>query len=145
MKKTILSFFAGIGLGLISTAVSAQDYKLEKTIAIPGDGGYDYAFIDQQNHRLYTSHGTAVNVIDLETEKVIGTIGGMKGVHGIAIVNDLNRGFISDGKGNAAVAFDIKTNQVIKTIPISGSDADGIIYDPSSKKIFVFEGDANAA
>jgi DNA-binding beta-propeller fold protein YncE len=145
MKKTILSFFVGIGLGLVGTTVSAQKYVADKTISIPGDGGYDYAFIDQQNHRLYTSHGTAVNVIDLETEKVIGTISGMKGVHGIAIVNDLNRGFISDGKGSAAVAFDIKTNQVIKTIPISGSDADGIIYDPASRKIFVFEGDAKAA
>jgi len=145
MKKTILSFLVGISLGLLGTNVSAQSYKAEKTIAVPGDGGYDYAFIDQQNRRLYTSHGTAVNVIDLETEQVIGTISGMKGVHGIAVVNDLNRGFISDGKGSAAVAFDTKTFKVIKTIPISGSDADGIIYDPFSKKIFVFEGDAKAA
>ena len=145
MKKTIL---IGLLLGsftLNTLSSSAQKYVTEKTIAIPGDGSYDYAFIDQQNHRLYTSHGTAVNVIDLETEKVIGTISGMKGVHGIAVVNDMNRGFISDGKGSAAVAFDTKTLQVIKTIPISGSDADGIIYDPFSKKIFVFEGDANAA
>ncbi len=69
----------------------------------------------------------------------------MKGVHGIAIVNELNRGFISDGKGSAVIAFDTKTFKVIKTIAITGKDADGIIYDPFSKKIFVFEGDDNAA
>ncbi len=118
---------------------------LDKTIALPGNGGYDYVFIDQVNHRLYASHGTAVNVVDLQTEKVIGTISGMKGVHGIAVTNDLNRGFITDGKANAVVAFDINTLKIIKTIPLTGNGPDGIIYDPSSKKIFAFEGDSNSA
>lgn len=118
---------------------------LDKTIALPGNGGYDYVFIDQVNHRLYASHGTAVNVVDLQTEKVIGTISGMKGVHGIAVANDLNRGFITDGKANAVVAFDINTLKIIKTIPLTGNGPDGIIYDPSSKKIFAFEGDSNSA
>ena len=144
MKKNILSFFSIAGLLFIALSSSAQTYKLEKTIALPGEGGYDYAFIDQINHVLYASHGTAVNVVDLKTETVTGTIGDMKGVHGIAVVNDLNRGFISDGKGNAVIAFDTKTLKTIKVIPISGTDADGIIYDPSSKKIFAFEGDSHA-
>jgi DNA-binding beta-propeller fold protein YncE len=145
MKKHTI-FFLFIAALLINTlGVSAQKYVLDKTIALPGDGGNDYVFIDQANHRLYASHGTAVNVVDLETEKVVGTIDGMKGVHGIAIVNDLNRGFISDGKANAVVAFDIKTLQIIKTIPITGKGPDGIIYDPFSKKVFTFEGDSNAA
>lgn len=144
MKKLalLISCSALILAGLSS---SAQNYVLDKTISLPGNGGYDYAFIDQANHILYASHGTAVNVVDLQTEKVIATIDSMKGVHGIAVVNELNRGFISDGKGNAAVAFDTKTFKVIKTIPITGKDADGIIYDPFSKKVFVFEGDAGAA
>ena len=129
---TIPLFIAAIILTAFST--NAQNYVLDKTIALPGNGGYDYAFIDQSEHRLYASHGTAVNVVDLQTEKVIGTIGGMKGVHGIAVVNELNRGFISDGKGKAVVAFDTKTLKVIKTISITGDDADGIIYDPFSKK-----------
>ncbi|MDB4921318.1 YncE family protein [Mucilaginibacter sp.] len=148
MKKI---FFAMLGiaalLSVTAVKVMAQgsQYVMDKTIPLPGEGGYDYVFIDQANHILYASHGTAVNVVDLQTEKVIGTISDMKGVHGIAIVNDLNRGFISDGKGNAVVAFDIKTLKVIKTIPITGKGADGIIYDPFSKKIFAFEGDSNAA
>lgn len=128
-----------------TTGAMAQKYTLEKTIPLTGDGGNDYVYIDQANHHLYASHGTAVNVVDLETGKAIGIISGMKGVHGIAIVNDLGRGFISDGKGNAVVAFDIKTLQVIKTIPITGKGPDGIIYDPYSKLVFTFEGDSNAA
>ncbi|HEY4197097.1 MAG TPA: YncE family protein, partial [Mucilaginibacter sp.] len=120
-------------------------YVAEKTIPLPGNGGYDYAYIDQENHTLYASHGTAVNVVDLKTEKVTGTISNMKGVHGIAVVNDLNRGFISDGKANGVFAFDTKTLKMIKMIPVTGTDADGIIYDPFSKKVFVFEGDSHAA
>lgn len=132
---TIFPFFA-----------SAQNlsYVAEKTIPLPGNGGYDYVYIDQINQVLYASHGTAVNVVDLKTEKVIGTIADMKGVHGIAIVNELNLGFISDGKANAVIAFDIKTLKVVKEIPVTGNGADGIIYDPYSKKIFAFEGHSSA-
>jgi DNA-binding beta-propeller fold protein YncE len=122
-----------------------SNFVADKTIPLPGNGGYDYAYIDQVNHVLYASHGTSVNVVDLQTEKSITTIDNMKGVHGIAVVNELNRGFISDGKGNAVIAFDTKTFKTIKTIPITGTDADGIIYDPFSKKVFVFEGDSHAA
>lgn len=138
-------FFALI-FTLLPFCAAAQTslYTADKTIPLPGNGGYDYVFIDQVNRVLYASHGTAVNVVDLKTEKLIGTIDHMKGVHGIAIVNELNRGFISDGKENAVVAFDTKTLKVIKTIPVSGTDADGIIYDPFSKKIFAFEGDSHA-
>ena len=142
MKKIALFSILFVALALCS---SAQTYILDKTIALPGNGSYDYAFVDQVNHRLYASHGTAVNVVDLQTEQVVGTISNMKGVHGIAVVNDLNRGFISDGKGSAVIAFDTQSLKVIKTIAITGSDADGIIYDPFSKKIVVFEGDAGAA
>jgi DNA-binding beta-propeller fold protein YncE len=142
LKKTIQF----ISLALLPLCGMAQNpnYVADKTIPLPGNGGYDYAFIDQENHILYASHGTAVNVVDLKTEKVIATISDMKGVHGIAVVNELNRGFISDGKGNAVVAFDTKTFKIIKAIPITGTDADGIIYDPFSKKIFAFEGDSHA-
>lgn len=146
MKKISLFFICCAGMLLAAPALSAQNFVLDKAIPVPGNAGYDYAYIDQVNHRLYTSHGTAVNVIDLQTEQVTGTIsGGMKGVHGIAVVNDLNRGFISDGKGSAVIAFDINTLKVIKIIPVSGTDADCIIYDPYSKKIFSFEGDSKAA
>jgi DNA-binding beta-propeller fold protein YncE len=67
----------------------------------------------------------------------------MKGVHGIAIVNKLNRGFISDGKANAVVAFDLKTLKIIATIPLDAKGPDAIIYDPYSDRIFTFNGDSN--
>ena len=145
--KTFKKVLQLIPFALLPLCGMAQNtnYVADKTIPLTGNGGYDYAFIDQANHILYASHGTAVNVVDLQTEKQVAVIGNMKGVHGIAVVNDMNRGFISDGKGSAVIAFDTKTFKTIKVIPITGKDADGIIYDPFSKKIFVFGGDDHAA
>ena len=69
----------------------------------------------------------------------------MTGVHGIAIAPEFQKGFISDGKANAVVVFDLQTLKVIKTIPISGKDPDAIMYDPYSKKVFTFNGDSQDA
>lgn len=126
--------------------MQAQDkeiYVLDKKISLPGNAGYDYLSIDKANNRLYVSHGTSVNVIDLSNEQLAGTIDSMEGVHGIAIVNEVNKGFISDGKANAVVVFDLKTYKKIATIPLSGKKPDAITYDPSSKKVFTFNGDSN--
>ncbi len=146
MKNYFLSL---LGIALLATAPSVlhaqQKYVLDTKIALPGEGGYDYLSIDKANNRLYVSHGTAVNVVDIATNKVVGIIDGMQGVHGIAIVNKLNRGFISDGRGDAAIAFDLKTFAKIATIPLSNKGADAIIYDPASDKVLVFNGDSKNA
>jgi DNA-binding beta-propeller fold protein YncE len=124
---------------------STEVYVLDKKIPVPGDGGYDYMSIDQVNRRLYVSHGISVNVIDLETEQPIGEIKNMQGNHGIAIANDLNRGFVSDGRGNSVVAFDLKTLQTIATIPVKGTGPDCITYDPATKQVFAFCGRSGTA
>lgn len=142
MKTFIFCLLSVLAIFILPGRLSAQSgtYIADKQIAIPGDGGYDYLNIDEVNHRLYVSHGTAVDVIDLETEKVIGTIDKMQGVHGIAVANEFNMGFISDGRANAVVAFDLKTLKIIATIPIDGKGPDAIIYDSYSKRVFSFNG-----
>jgi DNA-binding beta-propeller fold protein YncE len=125
-------------------SLSAQNYVFDKKIPIPGDGGYDYVAIDQVNNHLFVSHGTAFNVVDLATDKPIGVVEGLKGVHGIAIVNEVNKGFISDGRANAVVVIDLTSFKIIKTIALAATDEDGIIYDPYSKKVFVFNGDSKS-
>ncbi len=139
MKKIYITL-CGVLWGL---SLHAQTYVLDKTIALPGDAGYDYLYVDQINHRLYVSHGTTVNVVDLDTEQPVGVIDNMKGVHGIAIANKSNRGFISDGRANAVVAFDIKTLKTIATIPVDAKGPDAIIYDPYTDRVFSFNGESN--
>ncbi len=123
-----------------ATAQQKNLYVLDKKISLPGDGGYDYLFIDQQNRKLYVSHGTAVHVINLDTEELIGTIDKMLGNHGIAVAPSINKGFISDGKANAVVVFDINTLKTISTIPLSGKKPDAIVYDAFSNQVFAFNG-----
>lgn len=141
MRFSIL--FASLVLAASSTF--AQSYVLDKTIPLPGNGGYDYLYLDPAASRLYVSHGTEVNVVDVKTGQLLGTIGNMSGVHGIAIASGLNKGFISDGKANAVIAFELTTLKTIKTISITGKGPDAILYDEFSKKVFAFNGDSKDA
>lgn len=148
MKNYFLLILAVFGLITIKHQASAQQnilYSLDKKIALPGDGGYDYLFLDQQTNRLYVSHGTAVHVIDVNKEELIGTISGMQGNHGIAIAKAAGKGFISDGKANAVVVFDLSSLKILATIPLSGKKPDAIIYDPFSNRVFAFNGGSNNA
>ena len=115
------------------------DYKVLKTIPVEGTGGWDYITVDSPGQRLFISHGTCVDVLDLKTEKVIGQIPNTIGVHGIACVPALNKGFISAGRLDSVVVFDMKTLKVLVKIS-TGKNPDGILYDPFSNRIFTFNG-----
>ena len=95
------------------------------------------------NDRLYVSHGNSVNVVDLTTDKPVGVIANLQGIHGIAIDNKANRGFISDGRANAVVAFDLKTLATIATIPVAAKGPDCIIYDSYSDRVYSFNGESS--
>jgi DNA-binding beta-propeller fold protein YncE len=148
MRQIIVNIIFVVLASFFANSVKSQTYQpyeLENKISIPGNGGYDYLFIDNEAGRLYVSHGTAVVVFALPSEKMIGTISGMQGVHGIAIAPEVRKGFISDGKGNSVVVFDLVSLNVEKTIQITGKNPDGIMYDPFSKRVFAFNGDSQDA
>jgi YVTN family beta-propeller protein len=119
-------------------------YEFSRKISLSsGDGKWDYQKID--DGKLYVSHADRIHIIDLKSEKQIGEITGLKGVHGIAPVKDLNKGFISNGTDNSITVFDLKTYNVLNTIMIEGKKADAILYDKFSNQIFVFNnGSGNA-
>jgi len=147
MKKIkFIILFLGLFLIFFNKLIAQNiHYGLDKKISLQGNDGYDYLFIDQENRNLYVSHGTIVHVISLDSEKLIGTIKGTKGNHGIAIVQKSNLGFISDGKSNEVSVFDLTTLEVKTTIKLRGEKPDAIIYDIFSEKVFVFNGSSNNA
>jgi DNA-binding beta-propeller fold protein YncE len=132
-----------LSLGMTLTA-TAQHYKVSGQIPIGGEGGWDYLYADSANRTLYVTHGTEVEIVDLDSDKVVGKITGLKGVHGVVAVDDLNRGFISDGKENTVVVFDLKSHDVLQKVKV-GTNPDGMLYDAASKRIFVFNGRSNDA
>ena len=103
MKKFLFVILASVALA------APPAYKVVNKIKIGGGGRWDYSYVDTANHRLYVSHGTQTEVIDTTTDKLVGTIPGTNGVHGIAIAGDLGRGFTSDGGDNDVTVFDLKT------------------------------------
>jgi DNA-binding beta-propeller fold protein YncE len=125
---------------------AAEGYKVVGKIKIGGLGRWDYVAMDSANRRLYVSHGNSVEVVDPDAGKLVGTIGQLHGVHGIAIADDLNKGFITNGQSNSVTIFDLKT--LAKTgEPAAGKNPDAICYEPKTKRVFAFNhsgGDATA-
>jgi YVTN family beta-propeller protein len=122
--------------------LAATSYKVVKSIPVGGNGGWDYLTADSKNRRLYVSHGTEVDVLNLDTEALVGKIPNTNGVHGIAVADDLHRGFVSDGRDNQVTIFNLKTLAVISTVK-AGTNPDGILYDPFSQRVFAFNGRSN--
>lgn len=144
MRRILVALFAAV---LSSVAVAADPpagYKLQMTIHVKGDGGWDYLTVDPAARRVYVSHATVVEVLDADTGDVKGQIPDTAGVHGIAVAADLGRGFTSNGRADTVTAFDLKTLKPLATIK-TGRNPDGILYDPATKRVFAFNGNGKSA
>jgi YVTN family beta-propeller protein len=139
--KTLIIF--ALSLNLLA-APTTGDYHITKKIPIPGQGGWDYLTVDDGARRLYVSHGTQVEVLDVDSSAIVGKVEKTPGVHGIAIAPELGRGFISNGQSSTVTIFDLKTLKAIAEVKV-GKKPDAIIYDPATSRVFAFNGDGNSA
>jgi DNA-binding beta-propeller fold protein YncE len=148
MKKTfvviscLLAFFSFSGL---MGQNAKSEYSIVTKIHLPGEGGWDYLSVDEAGSRLFVSHGSVVQVVDLKTGQLAGTVNETPGVHGIALAPDLNKAFISVGRNASVKVVDFKTLAVITDVKITGGNPDAIMYDEFSKKVFVFNGSTSNA
>ena len=147
LSRTFVST-ATIGvLCFVPSAVAAppsDSYSVIKKIPIPGEGSWDYLTVDEGARRLYVSHGTQVEVLDVDSGSIVGSIPKTPGVHGIAIAADLGRGFVSNGKASTVTIFDLKTLKPIADVA-TGQKPDAIIFDPATARVFAFNGGGNSA
>ncbi len=120
-------------------AFGPSGYHIAKTFKLGGEGGWDYLTVDSKARRVYVSRGTHVMVVDADTGTVIGDIPNTNGVHGIALVPEMKKGFISDGRDGTVTIFDIESLKVLGTVA-AGKNPDAIIYDPASRRVFAFNG-----
>ncbi|MGI8742742.1 MAG: YncE family protein [Bryobacteraceae bacterium] len=141
--KLIARCYTFIAVAALCAAADAPGYKVTKKFPVPGNGGFDYIVFDSPSNRLYVSHGTEVDVLDADSGQVLGKVEDTPGVHGIAIVPGMNRGFTTNGGESTVSVFDTKTFKTLKKIPVA-KDPDFVFYDPQTKRVLVCHGDAAA-
>jgi YVTN family beta-propeller protein len=143
------TFLCLLVLTLNAVALNAQTkpqsgYHVVNQYKLGGEGGWDYLSLDAKARRLYVSHATHVLVVDADTGAVVGDIPDTPGVHGIAVVEDAGKGYVSSGRSSTVTVFDLKTLKTLKQIPV-GKNPDAIIYDDASRRVFTMNGGSNDA
>ncbi|MGH9716866.1 MAG: YncE family protein [Candidatus Acidiferrales bacterium] len=127
-----------------AAAAGPSGYHLLKTIRVPGSDFWDYLKFQPSTHRLFITHGNEVQVLNVDTGKIVGTMGGMDVIHGVVLAPRYNRGFVTDGGAAKVWIFNLKTLKVIGSAP-ADKDADGDVYDPASKRVFTMNGDSQTS
>src|SRR5215472_1795013 len=142
MRKKSLGVLASLPVLCMSfLPLQAQKWDVSKTLPIGGQGSWDYLTVDPPTHRLFVPRSTHMMVIDADSGKTLGDIPGQKTAHGVAIVPEAGRGFITDGGGDGAIiVFDLKTYAVLGKLAAQ-PDTDGIIYDGSIGRVLAVSGD----
>lgn len=138
VKKDLFPMGFGVGIG----APPAGPYAKIADIHIGGAGGFDYLTPDPANHRVYVSHSSEVVVIDTATNTVVGKIGPLTAMHGIAVAPTLGQGFITEGRGGNKIAvFDLTTLAITDRVAIAGTpeaNPDAILYEPTKQQVWSF-------
>jgi DNA-binding beta-propeller fold protein YncE len=138
-----------LSLALVLTAASVlaqstSPYRVTHSFTLGGDGSWDYVVPDPPNHRLFIGRQNRVMVVDEHDGTLLGEVTGIQGAHGTAIATPSGHGFATSGNDQSVVMFDLKTFKTLGRIP-AAEDADAIIYDPASNRVFTFNGDAHSS
>jgi DNA-binding beta-propeller fold protein YncE len=134
----------GLFVAVCAFAASSPGYHIVKSFKLGGDGGWDYLTLDNSSHRLYISRATRVMVMDTESGKQVGEISDTPGVHGVALVPALDRGFVSNGREGTVSIFDIKTLKTLSKVKV-GENPDAILFDPATQQVMTFNGRSHDA
>lgn len=146
MQKRFPVILALAGLCLCSIGALAQSrYELKQKFTLGGEGFWDYLTYDRTGKRVFISRGTQVMVVDPSNGSVVTQIPDTPGVHGIALAQDLGKGFTSNGRENTVTVFDLNTLKQTAKIKVDAENPDAIIYDPATKRVFTFNGRSHNA
>jgi len=133
-----------IAAACLLAAQSSSSYRITHTYLLGGAGSWDYVVPDPPNHRVFIARQNRVMVVDENSGKLLGEITGINGAHGTAVAESTGHGFATSGNDQSILMFDLKTYQVLKRIP-AAEDADAILYDKPSNRVFSLNGDAHSS
>jgi DNA-binding beta-propeller fold protein YncE len=127
-----------------STAMPSHPFFILKTWIIGGVGSWDYMTMDPAANQLFIAHGPTVQVVDVASGTVAGTIKGLREAHAIILGEDGTYGYISDGPADMVRVFDRRTFEVVASIP-TGPAPRSMALDPTSGLLFVVGSHPNVA
>jgi DNA-binding beta-propeller fold protein YncE len=138
--------FGILFLGPLAATGAAQNsgYAITNRYQLGGEGGWDYLAFDTAGHRLFITRGTHVEVVNPDNGTVIGDIPNTPHVHGIALADDLGRGFITAAGDTSIHIFDLKTLRPIGAVKAEPDD-DALLYDPATHYVVSMNGDSHSA
>src|ERR1700722_7813106 len=142
MRKLTLIFTVATITSLLAQSPSA--YRATHTYVLGGDGSWDYIVPDPPHHRLFIARQNRVMVVDEDTGTLLGEVTGIMGAHGTAVAESSGRGFATSGNDQSVVMFDLKTFKALSRIP-AAEDADAIVFDSPSNRVFTLNGDAHSS
>jgi DNA-binding beta-propeller fold protein YncE len=131
-------------VAVLLLAQSRPSYHVTHTYTFGGDGSWDYVVPDPPNHRLFIARQNRVMAVDEDKGTLLGEVTGINGAHGTALAGSSGHGFATAGNDQAVIMFDAKSFKSLKRIP-AAEDADAIIYDAPSDRVFTFNGDAHSS
>ncbi len=136
---------AATAVPALAADAAAPSFALTHQWVLGGEGSWDYLAFDARRQRLFVTRGDRVMVVDAGNGKLVGTIPGTAGVHGVAFAEDLGKGFTSNGRGNSVTEFDLATLAVTREVPIPGANPDAILYEPHGRHLYTFNGKSKDA
>jgi DNA-binding beta-propeller fold protein YncE len=132
---------------IFHAAPPSSGYHLIRNVLLAGEGGWDYITVDPAAKRVYIPRSQNIQVVDEVSGKIIFEITGMKGLHGVAVAPEFNRGFVTGNDPDAVIyLLDLKALKVTgKLTPAGAKDSDSLAYDPVSKRAFINTAASNNA
>ncbi|HEY6359323.1 MAG TPA: hypothetical protein VIX35_13865, partial [Vicinamibacterales bacterium] len=131
-------------IAMTSLAAQSSSYAVARKYLLGGDGSWDYIVPDPPEHRIFIARQTRLMVVDEDHGTLLGEVTGINGAHGTAIATRTGHGFATSGNDQSVLMFDLKTFKVLGKIP-AAEDADAIVYDGVSNRVFTLNGDAHSS
>jgi DNA-binding beta-propeller fold protein YncE len=124
-----------------ATELPGKLFDIQKTWKIGGEGNWDYLTLDPIALKLYIAHGPVVQIVDVNTGTLAGQVTGLRDAHGIALDDNGQYGYVSDGPANEVKVFDRQTLEIVSAVA-TGKNPRAIVFEPVSRLVFVICPDA---
>jgi DNA-binding beta-propeller fold protein YncE len=131
------------------TELGGHPFYITKTWVVGGVGDWDYLTMDPVARHLFIAHGPTVQVVDVSTGTLAGTVSGIRQAHAVALDPEGAFGYVTDGPASAVKVFDRRSFEVVASIP-TGPAPRALALEPQTRLLFVIgsqpaERDASAA